>query len=127
MVLKSITLEGYRSVPQNKPLELQKLGRFNILIGPNNSGKSTVLRFLQVVASLVDKRAELLIKIPWGQVDRSWWWQSEIGHPIRAELVFEAPAPPYDIEGDAPANLSTMGNGAYQSLSQRIRPKPAPF
>ena len=78
------------------------LGRFNILIGPNNSGKSTVLRFLQVVASVVGKNTDMLVRIPWDQADSSWWWQSNTKQPIRAELIFETPAPQHDLEPKDP-------------------------
>jgi predicted ATP-dependent endonuclease of OLD family len=105
MYLRSITLEGYRSVPRSSPLKMDKLGRFNILIGPNNSGKSTVLRFLQVVASIVVKNASMPIKIPWDQADSSWWWQSETKQPIRAELIFETPAPQHDLDPKDPGRF----------------------
>jgi predicted ATPase len=109
MHLLSITLDGYRSAEPGKPLVMKGLGRFNILIGPNNSGKSTVLRFLQVVASLVRKGSGLVLRIPWDQVDRSWWWQSDVQHPISSELVFEAPAPSHEIEVNAPGKFEHDG------------------
>src|SRR5258708_39670779 len=109
MHLRSISLEGYRSAAPGAPLVMDELGRFNILIGPNNSGKSTVLRFLQVVASLFRKKAELHLKLPWDQVDRSWWWQSDVQHPIRSELIFAAPAPPHEVEANAPGKFENDG------------------
>jgi hypothetical protein len=109
MHLHSITLEGYRSVPPGSPLTMDNLGRFNILIGPNNSGKSTVLRFLQVVASLIGKKSELLLAIPWEQADRSWWWQSNVSQPIRSELVFAGPAPDHDIDAKLPGRFEHDG------------------
>lgn len=105
MHLRSITLEGYRSVPPGSPLTLDDLGRFNVLIGPNNSGKSTVLRFLQVLALLIGKKSELRFTIPWEQVDRSWWWQSNVEEPIRAELVFSGPVPVHDLDTKAPGRF----------------------
>ncbi len=109
MHLRSIKLEGYRSVAPGAPLVMSELGRFNILIGPNNSGKSTVLRFLQVVSSLFPNKGELLRTIPSEQVDRSWWWQSNVENPIRAELVFAGPVPRHDIEPKAPGKFEHDG------------------
>src|SRR5258705_8674646 len=109
MQLQSVSLTGYRSARHGTPIIIDQLGRFNILIGPNNSGKSTVLRFLQVVASLVGKKAELPLRIAWEQVDRGWWWQSNIQHPIRAELVFETPAPAHDVDSKAPGRFEHEG------------------
>jgi energy-coupling factor transporter ATP-binding protein EcfA2 len=109
MHLRTITLEGYRSIPPGSPLKMDNLGRFNILIGPNNSGKSTVLRFLQVVASLVGKRNELPLTIPWDQADRSWWWQGAVDNPIQSELVFAAPAPAHEIDSNAPGQFEHDG------------------
>jgi predicted ATP-dependent endonuclease of OLD family len=88
---------------------MDDLGRFNILIGPNNSGKSTVLRFLQVVSSLFRKKTELLLKLPWEQVDRSWWWQSDPKHPIQSELVFAAPVPPHETDTKLPGKFEHDG------------------
>jgi AAA domain, putative AbiEii toxin, Type IV TA system len=109
MHLRAITLEGYRSIPPGSPLKMDNLGRFNILIGPNNSGKSTVLRFLQVVASLVGKKGEFPRTIPWDQADRSWWWQGVVEKPIRSELVFAAPVPAHDVDPKAPGRFEHDG------------------
>lgn len=109
MHLRSISLEGYRSAAHGKPLIVDHLGRFNILIGPNNSGKSTVCRFLQVVASLAAKRREFPIVLTWEQVDTSWWWQSGVDKPITATLIFASPAPPHDLDAGAPGRFEHDG------------------
>ena len=88
---------------------MDNIGQFNILIGPNNSGKSTVLRFLQVVASLIGKKGELPLTIPWDQADRSWWWQGAVDSPIRSELVFAAPAPTHEVDTKAPGRFEHDG------------------
>jgi hypothetical protein len=97
MYLRSIGLEGYRSAPHGSPLILERLGQHNILIGPNNSGKSTVLRFLEVAASLLKGGAELPFQLGWAQADSSWWWQSAIDKPITATLIFGGPAPAHTV------------------------------
>jgi predicted ATPase len=88
---------------------MNELGRFNILVGPNNSGKSTVLRFLQVVTSLLGKSTEMPIKISWDQADPSWWWQSDFQRPIQAELVFGTPVFQHDLNSKAPGRFEHDG------------------
>ncbi|MBL8215772.1 MAG: AAA family ATPase [Bryobacterales bacterium] len=102
MHLQSITLEGYRSAKPGSPIILGDLGRFNVLIGPNNCGKSTVLRFLEVLASRVLESSDVPIKVPWKDVDRSWWWQGRIEHPIKATLLFSGPIQTQPLENTAP-------------------------
>ena len=109
MHLRSITLEGYRSAAHGKPLVIDRLGRFNIFIGPNNSGKSTVCRFLQVVADLVAKKSDLPIPLTPEQIDTSWWWQSGTDKPISATLIFAAPAPKHQLDTKAPGKFEHNG------------------
>lgn len=109
MHLRSISLEGYRSACHDAPILMDRLGRCNVLIGPNNSGKSTVLRFLQVVASLIEKGFELPITLSWDQADRSWWWQGKTDQPIKATLVFSTPVPAHEVEPTAPGRFDNDG------------------
>ncbi len=44
MLLRSLTIKNYRSLEE---VRLEKLGRLNVLIGRNNSGKSSVFGALQ--------------------------------------------------------------------------------
>lgn len=48
MHLKSLRIKNYRSL---KAFEVSKLGRVNLVVGKNNSGKSTVLEALRVYAN----------------------------------------------------------------------------
>lgn len=109
MYLRSVTLEGYRSAAHGNVLAIDRLGKFNAFIGPNNSGKSTICRFLQVVASLVKDRPSLPLKLPWEKVDTSWWWQSGTSKPIKALLTLSTPAPSHDIDKDAPGRFEHNG------------------
>jgi energy-coupling factor transporter ATP-binding protein EcfA2 len=102
MQLHSIRLSGYRSARHGAPIMVDQLGRFNVLIGPNNSGKSTVLRFLEVLASHVLRESEIPIKPPWANADRSWWWQGAIHLPIKASLVFSGPVPGHILDQEVP-------------------------
>jgi hypothetical protein len=107
--LKSIRLEGYRSARHGAAIVMDEIGRCNVLIGPNNSGKSTILRFLEVVASLASKGFELPIRLGWEQADRSWWWQGKIDHPIEATLIFSGPVPEHELDPSAPGRFENQG------------------
>lgn len=109
MHLRSVRLEGYRSACHGAPIILDQLGRCNVLIGPNNSGKSTVLRFLQVVALLVGKGFDLPIRLPWDRADRSWWWQGKTERPIESTLVFSSPVPAHELDPTAPGRFENQG------------------
>lgn len=54
MFLRSVTIKNFRGLENAR---LDKLGRFNVLIGRNNSGKSSVFGALQLVGSAVNKVA----------------------------------------------------------------------
>ena len=53
----SIEISGYRSAGKSG-FELKNLSRLNFLCGQNNSGKSNVLRAIQLLASLKHERLE---------------------------------------------------------------------
>jgi predicted ATPase len=110
MHLKEITLDGYRSARHGCPIVMNRLGRFNVLVGPNNSGKSTVLRFLEVLASLVRAHDKWPITLSWDETDRSWWWQGTVEQPITATLMFAAPAPAHELENSFPGRFEHDGN-----------------
>ncbi|MFM6100144.1 MAG: AAA family ATPase, partial [Dolichospermum sp.] len=47
-MLKSIKIENFRCF---KSFELQQLGRINLLVGENNSGKTSILEAIQLLCS----------------------------------------------------------------------------
>ena len=51
--LKGIRIYNYRSI-DSEGVELDKLGKVNVLIGKNNSGKSNILRFISYLSQLID-------------------------------------------------------------------------
>ena len=106
MWIKRISLSGYRSAsPSRPPLLLEGFGHRNVFIGPNNVGKSTIIRFLQTVTSLIREDFELYRALSANQLDANWWWQHQIANPIKSEIVFALPLPNGDtlIEEDADA------------------------
>jgi AAA15 family ATPase/GTPase len=48
MILNSLKVQNYKLL---KDFEVEKLGRVNLIVGKNNSGKSTVLESLRIFAS----------------------------------------------------------------------------
>ena len=50
-MLKSIKIENFRGF---KSFELQQLGRINLLVGENNSGKTSILEAIQILCSRTD-------------------------------------------------------------------------
>ena len=113
MLLRSITLTGYRSAAHGEPMRIEGLGKFNAFIGPNNSGKSTVCRFIQVVASLIDKKEDFPLRLPWESADASWWWQGDVTKPILATLAFTGHLPSHQLEKGLPGNLEHQGEWQF--------------
>lgn len=64
-MLDSLLIKNFRSLSH---LEVSKLGRVNLLVGKNNSGKSTVLEALQIYAGNANR--PLLEKIAQGHDER---------------------------------------------------------
>ncbi|MDI1433881.1 AAA family ATPase [Polyangium sorediatum] len=58
--LESFTVERFRGV---RDLELRDLGRFNLLVGRNNSGKTSVLEALRIFSAPLD---------PWNWLNTAW-------------------------------------------------------
>jgi AAA15 family ATPase/GTPase len=50
-MLKSLKIENFRGF---ELLELNQLGRINLLVGENNSGKTSVLEAVQFLASRIN-------------------------------------------------------------------------
>ncbi|MFX3625980.1 MAG: ATP-dependent nuclease [bacterium] len=53
MILKGLKVYNYRSI-NNDGISLDNLGKVNILIGKNNTGKSNILRFIAEIQQLFD-------------------------------------------------------------------------
>jgi hypothetical protein len=100
MLLHEIKLSGYRSVAPTATVLLTSLGQVNLLIGPNNVGKSNIGRFLVRVRDLLSSYRQIK---PWGEgvswrapfriefspADEVDHWLRE-SHPIEAEITLRA-------------------------------------
>lgn len=90
MRLKAISLKGYRGIPNDPGLVIEEFGHRNVFIGPNNSGKSTVFRFLHYLKSSVkgDESPEFKLYQEQGELDQSWWWRYDTSTETSASIVF---------------------------------------
>lgn len=64
-MISSLHIEGYRGFPQ---LEMSDLGQINLIVGKNNSGKTSVLEALQLLMSRGDPNA--LWQLLWRRGER---------------------------------------------------------
>ncbi|PWN16692.1 hypothetical protein CU072_05020 [Bacillus thuringiensis] len=55
--LKKIYIENYRSFKQG---EIDDIDKFNIILGPNNAGKSNIFRLLKSTLNLVERKSKLI-------------------------------------------------------------------
>lgn len=73
-MIRSVTIKGYRGLEH---LEMNNLGRINLLVGKNNSGKSSVLEALYLLASGGDPSALLRVLIGRGELNEAEGISSE--------------------------------------------------
>jgi AAA15 family ATPase/GTPase len=55
MKIKEITIKGWRSFDYENGIILKDLKRINVIIGPNNSGKSNVGKYFFKIKQLIGK------------------------------------------------------------------------
>ncbi|MFD0050996.1 AAA family ATPase [Actinomycetes bacterium NPDC127524] len=80
MKIRGVRLENYRSV---KELNLNNLGNMNVFVGKNNSGKSTVLKSIEVFTNSL---SETLITKVLGKKD---FHRSQTDNPIKIACSIE--------------------------------------
>src|SRR5262245_27064345 len=88
------------------------LDRFNILVGPNNSGKSSTLGAFRILAEAIRKaraKSPTIVEGPRGQTRG---YDVAIGHiPVATENIF------YNYEDDQPASVSfRVSSGDHLTL-----------
>src|SRR5947207_8159001 len=88
------------------------LDRFNILVGPNNSGKSTILGAFRILAEAIRKasaKSPTLVQGPHGDTRG---YQVSLGNiPVATENVF------YDYNEEQPASVSfRISTGDHMTL-----------
>ncbi len=82
--LKTLSIEGYKSIRSLKPLTL---GPLNILIGANGAGKSNFISFFRFLREIVEQRLQLQVAKE-GGIDRVLYLGSKETPRISASLRF---------------------------------------
>ena len=75
-MLKSLVIQNFRSLAD---FEVTKLGRVNLIVGKNKSGKSSVLEALRIYAG--NAHQELLEKIAQGHDEKYFLLPTFAGRP----------------------------------------------
>jgi hypothetical protein len=86
--LESVKLEGYLGACPGNPIVLDNLQAKNILIGPNNSGKSVLFRFLHLVRAPLQHQLDESFVLQHDSFvpDSSNWWEHDQANDIKAEF-----------------------------------------
>ncbi len=90
MWLKSLQLTGFMGISPTSQLSIVDMTHRNVFIGPNNSGKSILFRFMNLLKSRTPRGArenfDKPVVVPKDQVAPSWFWRH---HSDTAEVVAE--------------------------------------
>lgn len=119
MRLKSLHLSGYAGIPHDRGVVLGPLGTMNVLIGPNNAGKSSIIRFLIELANWLDKGTWS----PDSSIRDSDYWLHDKGKGVTAlvELTATGNLASFDKTSDKGKVSIVDTNGTIRlRLSQRI-------
>lgn len=124
MLIHYIKLAGWRSIAPDHEVELADLGRVNLLIGPNNVGKSNVGRFLVWLRDTLGKflrssrRFSETLDIDCGVEEVNYWLRGAL--LIEAELGLDADAFSIIENFDAPAKWLLSDNGTVVRVRVRV-------
>src|SRR5689334_9361120 len=110
MRLVSIHIEGWRSFAPGVGITLRDLGSLNVLIGPNNAGKSNVGRFLLFVRKILrdnesswkattSQNFQVAIGVNGDLLEGDHWMRDDRGR-ISATLMIERSAGVFPIGAD---------------------------
>src|SRR5258707_12631975 len=105
MLLQELQIEGFRSLKS----VTWKPGRLNVLIGPNDGGKSNLLRALELLRSSAHGLLRKLIVAQGGMPSISWNGTSTIRFLLRTAPDTIGHGLTYDFELDRMANLYGIG------------------
>lgn len=122
--IKSVTIEGFRSLRNIQNLELPQL---TVLIGANGTGKSTLIRFFEMLSWMLKSKNLQEFVLRQGGGDDQFYMGSRCTSRIRAELCLETSTGLNDYRFDL-AHVSggdsvIVMNEAYRYSSHEIPSK----
>src|SRR3954447_5126321 len=83
--IKTLTIEGFRSIRELKDFELRSL---NVLIGSNGAGKSNFVGFFRLLRDLVEQRLQIVLSTVEGGADGCLYTGPKITPRLVAKLYF---------------------------------------
>lgn len=86
MRLHSLSLSGYMPFAHDKAIEMTDFSDRNIIIGPNNAGKSSVFRFLNFLKGHFTNSNRLETNLFNRQFNSSCFWKHNTNYPILATI-----------------------------------------
>lgn len=98
--LSSLLIEGYKSIEH---CDLQ-MGRLNVLIGANGTGKSNFISFFRLIATLLDRRLQSLVAKSGGPDALLYFGRKRTPH-LKGELYFGNNGYKFELE---PTNDNRM-------------------
>jgi len=104
--VRSIEVEGFASIRHAKV----ELGKLNILVGANGSGKSNLIRALEMLGRIADGDLQFF-------VSRAGQFASLVHQPSHGEILLTVDAPPYGYR----AVLLPSADGAATFAEERVR------
>ena len=108
MRLQSIKIAGYQGIHPEKPVELSNLAKLNLIVGPNNTGKSTIVRALRLAAGAVTNEGQIGVNTEL-RIEPSAWWKGNQDHWPEIIMGF-APAARKTATLDTPVKLRVSGD-----------------
>lgn len=88
--LKSVKIQGFKSIPFQHPLELT-FGDINILLGANGAGKSNIISFFKMLGFMMSGSLQRFIA-EYGTNQKFLYYGSKKTPTMSATLRFEAPS-----------------------------------
>ncbi|MDJ0797434.1 MAG: AAA family ATPase [Calothrix sp. MO_167.B12] len=115
-MFKSIKIENFRCF---QSFELQQLGRVNLLVGKNNSGKTSILEAIQILSS--QNNLQPLADI---MINRGEYIWDDNGRGKR-ELDIRHLFYGHEIEGDSKFYISGINNEIEENMLISIEKNPS--
>lgn len=116
-MLKSLKIENFRGF---KSFKLEKLGRINLLVGENNSGKTSILEAVQLLSSRVN--LEPLSKVMVHRGEYFWSDERQVKRELAVQHLFHghnlslgSQLVISGLRGDQPENLTIQVAEAMRS------------